>query len=54
MLAVSSIVKQVIIASIFKAITILGIDLGALHVLTCLIFAIGRRISTVTIFYKEN
>lgn len=52
MLAVSSVVKQVIIASIFKAITVLGIDLGALHVLT--IFTTGRRRSTVTIFYKEN
>lgn len=54
MLEVSSIVKQAIIAGIFKAITVLGIDLGALHVLTCLIFTTGRRVSTVTVFYKEN
>lgn len=33
-------------SSILKVITVLGSDGGALHVLTCLIFTIGTRISS--------
>lgn len=46
-LEMSSTAKQVIIPNILKAITVLCIHLIALHVIACLKFTTGMRISTI-------